>query len=244
VRRRSIPFAILLVTLVVSFAVGQSRPTDPGEAIKRGNARHSKAEYLAAIEEYKRVLPQAGEIYFSQALYNIGVCYYEMWRTEDAIVMYKKASAARADHYPKALFALGVALEDLKRPWEAKEAYRQALAASAGRETGAAHFQLGLLLAGEGDYEGAATHFSKAIHRETTPGSHNNLGVMLALRGRLHEAEREFELALRQSEGAFADAAYNLKLCRSLLKAPPRDSLALLRVVATTNTSGKDSRIE
>jgi hypothetical protein len=46
------------------------------------------------------------------------------------------------------------------------------------------------------------------------------------------------------SGGAFADAAYNLKLCRSLLKAASQDSLASLRVVATTKTFGKDSRIE
>ncbi len=242
-RPNSILFAILLVTLVVSVAAGQSGPTDPGGSIKRGNARYSKAEYLAAIEEYRRVLPQAGEIY-SQALYNIGVCYYELWRTEDAIVMYKKAAAARAGRYPIALYALGVALEDLKRQEEAKEAYRQSVAASAGRETGAAHFRLGLLLASESDYERAATHFSRAISRETTPGSHNNLGVMLALKGRLHEAEREFEAALRQASGAFADATHNLKLCRSLLKTSAKDSLASMKVVATTKTSGEHSKIE
>jgi len=237
VRRKTIPFAILLVTLLASFTAGQSNPTDPGESIKRGNARHSKAEYLAAIEEYRRVPPQAGKTY-SQALYNIGVCYYELWRTEDAIVMYKKATAARAGRYPKALYALGVALEDLERQKEAKEAYRQAVAASGDRERGAAHFRLGLLLASENDYERAATHFSKAITRETTPGSHNNLGVMLALSGRLHEAEKEFEVALRQAGGAFAHAAHNLKLCRSLLRASAKDSLASLKVVTTTKTSG------
>ncbi|MFN2512216.1 MAG: tetratricopeptide repeat protein [Pyrinomonadaceae bacterium] len=242
-RSRTMPFAILFVMLVVSFAAGQSDPTDPGESIKRGNARHSKAEYLAAIEEYKRVPPEAGEIY-SQALYNIGVCYYELWLTEDAIVMYKKAASTRAGRYPKALFALGVALEDLKRPEDAKDAYRQTAAVSVGSETNAAHFRLGLLFASENDYERAAIHFRKAISGERTPGSHNNLGVMLALKGRLREAEREFEAALRQSGGAFSDAAYNLKLCRSLMKTQSQDSLASLKVVATTRTSGKESRIE
>ena len=241
-RPRTMPFAILFVMLVVSFAAGQSDPTDPGESIKRGNARHSKAAYLAAIEEYRRVPPEAGEIY-SQALYNIGVCYYELWRNEDAIVMYKKAASTRAGRYPKALFALGVALEDLKRPEEAKEAYRQA-AVSVGSETNAAHFRLGLLFASENDYERAAIHFRNAISGERTPGSHNNLGVMLALKGLLREAEREFEVALRQSGGAFSDAAYNLKLCRSLMKTQSQDSLASLKVVATTKTSSKDSRIE
>lgn len=237
-RPKSLPFAILLVTLVVSFAAGQSSPTDPGESIKRGNARYSKAEYLAAIQEYLQVPPQAGESY-SQALYNIGVCYYELWRTEDAIAMYRKAAAARAGRYPIALYALGVALEDLKRQDEAKEAYRQAVAASAGREAGAAHFRLGVLLIRERDYEKAATHFTEVIARETSPASHNNLGVVLALKGRLHEAEREFEVALRQAGGAFNDAAYNLKLCRSLLKASAKDSLASLKVEATTKASGK-----
>lgn len=242
-RPRCIPLAILLVMLMVSFATGQSNPTDPGHSIKRGNARHAKAEYLAAIEEYRRVSPEAAEIY-AQALYNIGVCYYELWRTSDAIVMYKKAIAERGGRYPKALFALGVALEDLKRPEEAKEIYRQILVVSAGDEKNGAHFRLGLLLASETDYERAAVHFRKAIAGERTPGSHNNLGVMLALKGRLREAEREFELALRQSGGAFADAAYNLKLCRSLLKAESPDSFASLKVVETTTPSGKDSRIE
>lgn len=242
-RPKLIPFAILLAALFVGAAAGQNSQKEPGESIKRGNAKHSKAEYLAAIEEYQRVTPKAREIY-SQALYNIGVCYYELWLTEDAIVMYRKAAAARAGRYPKALFALGVALEDLKRLDEAKDAYLQSFAASSGQEKTAAHFRLGLLLARENDYERAAKHFRKAISGETTPGSHNNLGVMLALSGRLHEAEKEFEVALRESSGAFADAAYNLELCRSLLKAPPKESLAWLKLVATTDTSGKDLRIE
>ncbi|MCM3901777.1 MAG: tetratricopeptide repeat protein [Pyrinomonadaceae bacterium] len=237
-RPRSIPFAILLVTLVVSFAAGQSSSIGPAQAIKRGNEKYSKAEYFVAIKEYEQVKPQAGEIY-SQALYNIGVSYYELWRTEDAIAMYRKAVAARAGRYSVALYALGVALEDLKRPDDAKEAYRQAVAVSQGREAGAAHFRLGLLLAGDSDYEKAATHFTEAIIWEASPASHNNLGVVLALKGRLHEAEREFELALREAGGAFPDATNNLKLCQSLLKASAKDPLASLRLVATTHASGK-----
>ncbi len=49
------------------------------------------------------------------------------------------------------------------------------------------------------------------------PASHNNLGVMLARLGFLKEAEKEFVIALKHSEGAFDDAAHNLKLCRSLM---------------------------
>lgn len=241
-RPKNITIAILLVALVVSVAAGQDRATDPGQSIKRGNARYLKAEYLGAIEEYERVTPQAGEIY-SQALYNIGVCYYELWRTEDAIVMYKRAAAARAGRYATAHYALGVALEDLKRPGEAKEAYQQAVA-SGGREATASHFRLGLLLASESDYEMAAKHFAEAIIRESSPASHNNLGVVLALAGQLREAEKEFEVALKQASGEFADATNNLRLCRSLLKTSARAPSASLKLVANMTETGTHSRIE
>jgi Tfp pilus assembly protein PilF len=61
------------------------------------------------------------------------------------------------------------------------------------------------------------------------PASHNNLGVMLARLGRLSEAQREFETALRETGGDFEDAIRNLKLCRSLL-AEPSTRVAAFRV--------------
>lgn len=237
-RPKSIPFAILLLLLIVSSGVAQSSPTDPEASIKRGNARYSAGDYLAAIGEYGQVPPQSGRVY-SEALYNIGVCYYELWRTEDAIAMYQKAVAARAGRYPRALYALGVALEDLKRLEEAKQAYHLTVAVSKGGDSGAAHFRLGLLLAKEGDYHKAATHFTEAITRDRSPAGHNNLGVMLALMGQLHEAEREFEVAIKQADGSFADATNNLKLCRSLLIESTKDALTALRLVAITRAPGK-----
>jgi len=237
-RSKCIPLTILLVTLVVRPASAQSNLVGATEAIRRGNERYSTAEYIVAIKEYERVTKHAGDTY-SQALYNIGVCYYELWRTEDAIVMYRKAVGARAGRYPAALYALGVALEDLKRRDDAKDAYLQVVATSSGREVGAAHFRLGLLLAGESEYEKAATHFTEVITRESSPASHNNLGVVLALKGRLREAEREFERALREAAGSFPDATNNLKLCQSLLKASTKGPLASLRLVATAHAPGK-----
>ena len=112
--RKILASAILLMLMAFSVATGQSNPKNPSELIKRGNASYSKAEYIAALDHYTKVPRQAGKVY-SQALYNIGVCYYELWRTEEAIVMYRKAIAARAGRYPIAFYALGVAFEDLKR---------------------------------------------------------------------------------------------------------------------------------
>ena len=229
--------------MAFSVATGQSNPKNPSELIKRGNASYSKAEYNAALDHYTKVPRQAGKVY-SQALYNIGVCYYELWRTAEAIVMYRKAIAARAGRYPIAFYALGVALEDLKREDEAREAYLRAVAGTARLEAAPAHFRLGLLLFSEEDYETAASHFTEAITSETSPASRNNLGVALARMGRLREAEREFELALSQSDGTFADATHNLKLCRSLLGPSPMGHLASLKVVRTVRGSEESLSIK
>lgn len=221
--------ALLLLVLSGSMATAQSIPSEAQSktlsetqfetksAIARGNRSFAKADYESALREYRSVPRSAGESY-SQALYNIGVSYYEMWRTAEAIDFYRQAVEQRHGNYPRASYALGVALEDQGRLAEAKKAYKQSIKMSHG-EFALAHFRLGLLVAIAGDYEAAASCYRKAIARagDHVPSSHNNLGVMLARQGRLTEAGREFEIALRQTGGAFDDAAHNLKLCRSLL---------------------------
>jgi hypothetical protein len=62
------------------------------------------------------------------------------------------------------------------------------------------------------------------------PASRNNLGVMLVRLGSLKDAEQEFVMALKSSNGVFADAAHNLKLCRSLM------NLTALATKGTENT--------
>jgi Flp pilus assembly protein TadD len=100
---------------------------------------------------------------------------------------------------------------------------------------------LGLLSMSEGDYVAAATSFKEAIARSKAqfPASHNNLGVSLAKLGRLSEAEREFESAVKQSDGKFDEAAHNLKLCRALLASPEKPQLGLLKTVETTEAPNK-----
>jgi tetratricopeptide (TPR) repeat protein len=232
---RRLALVILLSSFSVGIAVGQTSEFDSRLAIRRGNEKYAKTEFEAAIREYRRVTEDAGDAY-AQSLYNIGVCYYELWRTEEAVIFYKRAIAAREGRYPRAWHALGVALEDQGKLPKAKEAYRQSITTSHG-EFGAAHFKLGLLIASEGDYETAATLFRKAIARagDHVAASHNNLGVMLARLGRMSEAQPEFEFALKETDGAFEDAAYNLRLCRSLLTVPTKALVASLTVFKTAD---------
>ena len=228
--------ALLLLVSSVGLVAAQTQPADQAAAIviTRGNRSFAKEDYQAALREYGSVPASAGETY-SQALYNMGVSYYELWRTADAIDSYQRAIRARHGHYPRASYALGVALEDQRQLAEAKEAYRQSILESRG-EYSVAHYRLGLLIAGEGEYRAAAESFRNALKHPGlhVPASHNNLGVMLARLGSLKDAKHEFEKALRQSGGGFDDAIHNLKLCRSLLTATSSKQVAAFRVSEVT----------
>jgi tetratricopeptide (TPR) repeat protein len=184
--------------------------------IERGNKLYAQAKYELAIREYRRVGPGDRHVY-AQAIYNVGVCSYELWRTDEAVALFKEAIELKRGEYPRASYALGVALEDLQKFPEAKEAYRKAIQTSQG-EFSLPIYRLGVLLANEGDTEAAANCFREASKRrgEHAAASHNNLGVMLARMGQLLEAENEFAIAIRQSPYGFSDAEHNLKLCKSL----------------------------
>ena len=205
---RNLLFATFLATSL-AFTINAQQDNS---ALKRGDAFVAQENYKAAIEEYGKVSPRDRDSY-ARAIYNIGVCHYELWRTEEAINFYKRAIELKLGNYPVASYALGVALEDQQRFAEAKMAYEQA------PEFGPAIYRLGLLEAKAGELKRAAELFRDAATREGrhVPASHNNLGVMLAQQGFIKEAEKEFVIALKSADGVFDDAAHNLKLCRSLI---------------------------
>ena len=171
--------ALLLLTFLVLPGVSQE-PLSAREAINRGNGFVARGEYEQALKEYARVGPDSGETY-SIALYNAGVCYYELWRTTEAIDYYRRAVDEHKGRYAQASYALGVALEDEGKLREAKAAYAQALAAAHG-DYAPADFRLGLIAGNNGEIQEAIELFRKALNRsgEHVIASHNNLGVMLA----------------------------------------------------------------
>ena len=206
---KNLLFATFIAT---SLAFTVNAQQNDNSSLKRGDAFVAQKNYKAAIAEYSKVSHRDRDSY-ARAIYNIGVCHYELWQTEDAISFYKRAIELRLGNYPVASYALGIALEDQQRFAEAKLAYQQA------PEFGPAIYKLGLLEAKAGAFKRAAELFRDAASREGrhVPASHNNLGVMLARLGFMKEAEKEFEIALKTSDGVFEDAAHNLKLCRSLI---------------------------
>ena len=239
-RQKKLGLAGLVLILLGSFGsstLAQDLNDNARNALVRGNEQFVNAKYELAIQQYRLVPVHAGETY-AKALYNIGVCYYELWQTEEAVAYYRKAVEASNGRYPAALYALGVALKDSKRVPEAKKAFEQAVVTSNGSYA-PAHFMLGLLEMSEADYEQAATSFRRAIKhfKDRFPAGHNNLGVALARMNRLPEAKREFETALAQADGELSEATQNLKLCSSLLA--PKTIAALELVGARPGSQNK-----
>ena len=134
--KRSFP-GVIAVDIFVRSVVGAGSDGERAGAISRAATRDTRGPSTKRpFSEYRRVPPDAGELY-AQALYNIGVCHYELVaRPRRPSTMYTEAVEARGGRYPKASYALGVALEELGRVPEAKEAYRRALAASGGELRG------------------------------------------------------------------------------------------------------------
>jgi tetratricopeptide (TPR) repeat protein len=205
-----------VLLLISSMVVISAQTIDATSAIKRGNELVAKEKFAEAIEIYQTIPSDADEAY-AQALYNIGVCNYELSRTEQAVRFYRRALEETGGKYARASYALGVALEELGRLDEAKRAFRQAFNVSHAKFAPAT-YRLGLMSANEGDFETAAILFKRAATTEGqhVAASHNNLGVMLALMGQPNMAEKEFLIALRQTDGRFPDASHNLKLCRAM----------------------------
>src|SRR6185369_1960981 len=102
-------FPVAAIILAVTSVVVNAQTTEFQSALKRGDALVAQEKYRAAIDEYSKVTSGAGDLY-ARAIYNTGVCYYELWQTEDAIVFYKRALELKQGNYPRASYALGVAL--------------------------------------------------------------------------------------------------------------------------------------
>ena len=210
-------FSTILLAATALTAIAQT------DAVKRGNTLVARGKYEQAIEVYNQISPRDRDAY-PRAIYNIGVCYYELWQTDEAIAFFKRAIQLRQGNYPKASLALGIAFDDQNRTSEAREAYEHAISASQG-EFGPAIYRLGLWEAKAGNLQKAADLFRDAIARPGAhaPASHNDLGVMLAQLGFMKEAEKEFLIALKLTNNNFTDAAHNLNLCRSLSAVAQKD---------------------
>ena len=216
---RRIFIAVIISFLSLTLAVAQAKSAR--ERLERGNRAAAREQYLEALSEYQSVTDAPTDLK-AVLRYNIGVCYYHLARTQDAVAEYRSAINLRGGRYPKASYALGMVLAELGDLQGAILAFQDALRLSHDGDAEAA-FDLAMVLAREGKYDAAASRFRQAIQRRTRSlsAAHNNLGVMIALTGHLSEAATEFEIAQRLAQGSSIEVKHNLRLCNSWLVGSP-----------------------
>ena len=198
-------FFVGLFVLILEFgAFAQKNDFDAGlMSAKSGDFQTALQHFQKAIDKNLSAKKLA------QIHYNIGVCFYRLNHFERAVTEFEQAVRLNPN-YEKAFYALGMAEKDLRNFAEAEKAFRQALKLSNRGET---WFDLAVVFFELKNYDESAESFRNAIKfgSESVGASHNNLGVIYALRGDFWQAEKELEIAEKLN---FAEAETNLDCLR------------------------------
>lgn len=206
---------------VLAFAVSVSaQPRRVMLQLDQATKLAKNGEFEKAVSRYREALDRSesdrlDSDHLAQLHYNIGVCEYHLNHPERAVAELKVAIKLKGGNYSKAFYALGMA-ESARANWQsARLAFLESLRLN--RSNGEAWFDLAFVDLASGDFAGAEAAFRNSIIYESIDSawSHNNVGVLLALRGDLSEAQKEFETALAASAGKLIEARNNLEYCRS-----------------------------
>ena len=131
---------------------------------------------------------------FAEAHYNYGLALKNREKLQLAVEELR-AAVRLSPGNTKYMLALGVALADVDTK-EAVAVLRGAV--QHGADTADAHYNLGLALAGQSDFEGASQQFGLALQLQSQDANAEaNLGAALAELGRFQEAKSHFERALQ-----------------------------------------------
>ncbi|NJM52916.1 MAG: tetratricopeptide repeat protein [Blastocatellia bacterium] len=148
----------------------------------------------------------------AQIHYNIGVCLYRLNQADKAIAEFEQAIKLNPN-YGKAFYALGMAFSDSKNFDEAEKAFRSSLKLSNNGET---WFDLAIVFFELKKFDESAESFQNAIKfgSESIGASHNNLGVVYALKGNFELAEKQLIVAETLK---FEEAKNNLQILRKAM---------------------------
>ena len=205
---------------VLAFAVSVSaQPRRVMLQFDQATKLAKNGEFEKAVSRYREALDGSESVrldsdHLAQLHYNVGVCEYHLNHPERAIAEFKVAIKLKGGNYSTAFYALGMA-ESARANWQsARLAFLESLRLN--RSNGEAWFDLAFVDLAAGDFAGAEADFRNSIVYKSIDSawSHNNVGVLLALRGDLSEAQKEFETALEASAGKLIEARSNLEYCR------------------------------
>ena len=212
---RTLSFIFVLI-----FAVGVSaQSTAVVKPFREGTKFANSDEFEKALSFYQSALEAAkseriGNDFLGRLHYNLGVCSYRLHRLEKSVEYLGMAISMRKGDYSAAYYALGMA-ETARENWpQARLAFLGALKGN--RTNGEAWFDLASVYILEKNFAGAELAFRNSVAYKSidSPLSHNNIGVILAMKKDFAAAETEFETALEQSGGRLIEARKNLEYCR------------------------------
>ena len=226
-------FLSIFVILTLSVLAVSAQSFTTQQMFEKAVSKANEGKFETALPMFKDTLAlaaidDADAAFRGKVHFNIGVCFYRLKQNERAIVEFEEAVKLARGDYEKAFYALGMAESELKNWQKAEAAFRRAL--SLNRQNGEAWFDLAFVYLANKDYDSARQAFQRSIRYKSISASigHNNLGVIFALGGDMNSAVREFETALKKSNGKFTVAERNLQFCKSLGQNFNRDLLAIL----------------
>lgn len=209
---------LFLILTVASSAFAQETPF-VNQSFEAGNAAARKQQYERAIEKYRATRLRAetarlNDAQLAKIHFNIGVCFYHLKQTNEAVAEFTEAIKLSKRQYQAAFYALGMTQKDLKNWREAAAALRDALEID--KTNGEAWFDLAIIYLEEKDFTEAAKAFENSIKYKSinAPDAHNNLGVIAALGNDWVAAEKRFVTALLNSNGKSIEANNNLQFCK------------------------------
>ncbi len=221
----------VILTAIVSSVSAQSAATQ--RTFEKGIGLANAGKFETALADFKKSLTlaeieDAGSDFRAKIHFNIGVCLYRLKQNEKSVGEFEEAIKLAKDDYEKAFYALGMAQAELQNWREAEEAFRGAIRLN--KRNGEAWFDLAFVYLAQKDYDSAKQAFQKSVELKSVAASigHNNLGVILAINGDIDSAMKEFETALKKSNGKFTVAERNLQFCKSLGQNFSQDLVAKL----------------
>jgi tetratricopeptide (TPR) repeat protein len=224
--------SIFVILTVLSWSAA-AQSLGARQTFEKGIGLANEQKFDAALIDFKKSLTlaeseDAAPDFRARIHFNIGVCLYRLRENQKAVGEFEEAIKLSKGDYEKAAYALGMAQAELKNWERAEQAFRGAIRLN--KRNGEAWFDLAFVYLAKNDFEAARSAFAKSVEYKSVSAAvgHNNLGVIFALGGDLDSAIREFETALRKSNGNFATAERNLQFCKTLGKNFNRAQLAIL----------------
>lgn len=213
--KRIILSIFITVTAFVLSASAQSL-----QVFESGMKLAQKGEFQTALPKFEESLElskseDTSDSFRAKIHFNIGVCFYQMKEQAKSVKEFEQAILFNPN-YEKAFYSLGMAQFELKNWQSAEKAFLGAIRLES--KNGENWFDLAFVYLAQKNYESAQNAFQKSIKLKSVDASisHNNLGVIYAMNGDFDAAVREFESALKKSDGKFAVAERNLQFCKSL----------------------------